>query len=128
MGDMRILYEEYFKHLGDIDRQNPFDGLTFSEKFKRSRPPFPIEWVRDKIFKPGTLAGMNAEARGIVLVLSETGARAGRFAICIKTSSSSGMRFRTSLSNRGLTPKIRARSRPCRRSGAYRSSALRSKS
>src|SRR6202008_3464081 len=31
MGDMRILYEEYFKHLGDIDRQNPFDGLTFSE-------------------------------------------------------------------------------------------------
>ena len=77
MGDMRILYEEYFKHLGDIDRQNPFDGLTFSEKFKRSRPPFPIEWVRDKIFKPGTLAGMNAEARGIVLVLSETGARGG---------------------------------------------------
>lgn len=77
MGDMRILYEEYFKHLGDIDRQNPFDGLTFSEKFKRSRPPFPIEWVRDKIFKLGTLAGMNAEARGIVLVLSETGARGG---------------------------------------------------
>ncbi len=77
MGDMRILYEEYFKHIGDIDRQNPFNGLSFTEKFKRSRPPFPIEWARDKILKPGALAGMNPEARGIVLVLSETGARGG---------------------------------------------------
>jgi integrase len=77
MGDMRILYEEYFGHLGDGDRTNPFNGLTFNDKFKRSRPPFEIEYVRDTIMKLGTLAGMNAEARGIVLMLIETGARGG---------------------------------------------------
>jgi integrase len=31
--------------------------------------------VRDTIMQPGTLAGLNAEARGVVLVLIETGAR-----------------------------------------------------
>jgi hypothetical protein len=36
MGDVRILCEKYFKHIGDIDRQNPFNGLTFTEKLKRS--------------------------------------------------------------------------------------------
>jgi integrase len=77
MGDMRILYGEYFKHIGDGDRQNPFDGLTFNEKFKTRRPPFEIEFVQDKILKPGTLAGLNAEARAIVFVLIETGARGG---------------------------------------------------
>lgn len=77
MGDMRILYQEYFAHIGDGDRQNPFNGLTFNEKFKRSRPPFAIEYVRDTIMKPGMLAGLNPEARGVVLMLIETGARGG---------------------------------------------------
>lgn len=77
MGDMRILYGEYFKHIGEGDRLNPFDGLTFNEKFKRSRPPFSIEWIQDKILRPGALAGMNQEARCIVFVLIETGARGG---------------------------------------------------
>lgn len=75
LGDMSILYKRYFAHIGVDGRPNPFEGLTFNQKFKKRRLPFPIEWVRDVILKPGALAGLNADARHIVLVSIETGAR-----------------------------------------------------
>ena len=75
MGDMSILYKRYFAHIGDDQRVNPFEGLTFSQKFKKRRVPFPIEFVRDTILAPGTLAGLNEEARHIVFAAIETGAR-----------------------------------------------------
>lgn len=75
LGDMSILYKRYYAHIGVEGRPNPFEGLTFNQKFKKSRLPFPIEWVRDVILKPGALAGLNADARHIVLVCIETGAR-----------------------------------------------------
>ncbi|KRR21943.1 hypothetical protein CQ13_06260 [Bradyrhizobium retamae] len=75
MGDMSILYKRYFAHIGDDTRANPFDGLTFNQKFKKRRIPFPIEWVRDVILSPGKLAGLNEEARDIVFISIETGAR-----------------------------------------------------
>src|SRR5882762_6356371 len=75
VGNMRVLYDAYFAHLGDLDRHNPFNRLSFAEKFKKSRPPFPLDWVKTKILRPGALAAMNDEARAIVLTLIETGAR-----------------------------------------------------
>lgn len=77
IGNMRVLYRSYFAHLGDRDRKNPFDGISFKErsKKKRKRPSFDLPWISDVIFKPGALAGLNAEARGIVLVVAELGAR-----------------------------------------------------
>jgi integrase len=75
VGNMRVLYDAYFTHLGDLDRQNPFGGLSFAEKFKKSRPPFPLDWVRTKVLHPGALAAMNDQARAIVLTIIETGAR-----------------------------------------------------
>lgn len=75
LGNMRVLYEAYFKYQGDSKRPNPFDGLGFSLKKKRSRPPIPTEWIRDVVMKPGNLATLNEEARGILLILIETGAR-----------------------------------------------------
>lgn len=75
LGDMSILYKRYYAHIGVEGRANPFEGLTFNQKFKKRRLPFPIEWVRDVILKPGALAGLNADARHIVLVSIETGAR-----------------------------------------------------
>lgn len=75
LGNMRILFKQYFAHMGEPDRQNPFDGLSFSEKKKRSRPPFPLDWIKTKILAVGALAGMNSEARGALLALIETGAR-----------------------------------------------------
>jgi integrase len=74
MGDMSILYKRYFVHLG-TERPNPFDALTFNQKFKKRRVPFPIEYIRDVIMKPGALAGMNDDARHMVLISIETGAR-----------------------------------------------------
>lgn len=75
LGNMRVLYEAYFKHMGDARRPNPFEGLGFSLKKKRSRPPIPTDWIRDTVMKPGNLATLNEEARGILLIMIETGAR-----------------------------------------------------
>ncbi|MCA0278488.1 MAG: tyrosine-type recombinase/integrase [Proteobacteria bacterium] len=75
LGNLRVLYGAYFKYMGESRRENPFDGLGFAMKKKRSRPPFPTEWLRDVIMKVGNLATLNEEARGIVLALIETGAR-----------------------------------------------------
>ncbi|WP_378952271.1 DUF6538 domain-containing protein [Mesorhizobium sp. ANAO-SY3R2] len=75
LGNMRGLYESYFKHQGITVQQNPFENLSFSEKTKRSRPPIPSEWIKTKLMAVGAMAGMNAEARGVVLAMIETGAR-----------------------------------------------------
>ncbi|WP_421912768.1 tyrosine-type recombinase/integrase [Mesorhizobium sp.] len=75
LGNMRVLYEAFFKYQGDAQRPNPFDGFSFSQKNKKSRPPIPTEWIRDTVMKPGNLATLNDEARGILLMMIETGAR-----------------------------------------------------
>lgn len=80
IGNMRVLYEAYFNYVGEEGRQNPFARLNFSAKKKRSRPPFPKEWLTGMIMKPGSLATLNDEARGIVLALIETGARPSELA------------------------------------------------
>lgn len=80
LGNLRVLYDAYFKHMGDTRRVNPFDGLNFSTKRKRSRPPIPTAWLRDAIMRPGALATLNDEARGIVLIMIETGARPSEIA------------------------------------------------
>jgi integrase len=79
---LRILHREYYRHLGDRDRKNPFDDLSFTDKAarKRKRPPLPVEWIRDVILAPGALDALNEEARGILLVMVETGARPSEIA------------------------------------------------
>lgn len=75
LGAMRTLFGEYFKHIGQHDRPNPFAGLSFKEKdsHKRVRPPFSVDALK-AIMKPGALATMNKEARGATLAAIETGA------------------------------------------------------
>lgn len=77
LGDLSGLYEAYFVYMQEPDRENPFDRLRFKRKGKRKRrrPPFSHKWITDTLLKPGALAGMNAEARGILLVAANTGAR-----------------------------------------------------
>jgi integrase len=75
IGNMRVLYDAYFTHLDEPDRQNPFNRLSFADKFKKTRPPFPLEWVKTQVLRPGALAGMNEEGRAVVLTIIETGAR-----------------------------------------------------
>ncbi|CCF19074.1 Phage integrase family protein [Pseudorhizobium banfieldiae] len=77
LGDMRVLYREYYSHMKQEDRVNPFEGLRFKDKAKRRRKrhPFTTEWITDKILKPGALAGLNDEARAILLIMMNVGAR-----------------------------------------------------
>jgi integrase len=86
IGNMRVLYDAYFSHVGEPERTNPFARLSFSMRKKRSRPPFPREWLTKKILEPGALSGLNDEARGIVLALIETGARPSEIANLQPTS------------------------------------------
>lgn len=76
LGAMRTLYADYFRHIGQHDRPNPFDRLSFQERdsHKRVRPAFTVEALK-AILAPDALAGMNNEARAITLALIETGAR-----------------------------------------------------
>ncbi|MEO8683444.1 MAG: DUF6538 domain-containing protein [Devosia sp.] len=78
LGALRTIYASYFAHLGQTDRINPFAGLAFKEKAKKKkvRPPFPTEWIRDRILADATLLGrLGVEARAILLSTIETGAR-----------------------------------------------------
>ncbi|NTH50918.1 tyrosine-type recombinase/integrase [Agrobacterium rhizogenes] len=42
-----------------------------------TRPPFPVQWVQEKILAPGALDNLNEDARLIVYVMAETGMRLG---------------------------------------------------
>lgn len=74
IGNMRVLYQKYYEHIGVDAFTNPFDKLGFAGKGKH-RPPFDVDWIIGKILKVGTLATLNDQARGIVLAMVETGAR-----------------------------------------------------
>ncbi|MFA1624310.1 tyrosine-type recombinase/integrase [Rhizobium mongolense] len=80
VGNLRVLYDRYCKYIGMDSFKNPFDGLSFAEKFKKTRPPFPVDWIVSRILKPGALATLNDEARAIVLIMTETGCRPSEIA------------------------------------------------
>jgi len=49
IGRIRQIYADYFRHIGEMDKQNPFDGLNFNDTVQKSRPPFPVSWIKEKI-------------------------------------------------------------------------------
>lgn len=86
LGNLRRLYRDVFKRLGDRKRPNPFDGLSFQDpkRLQEDRPSFPVSWVRDKLLiadsygpAPGNRRsrGLNVEALKIFLACIETGCR-----------------------------------------------------
>jgi integrase len=80
LGNLRVIYREYFSHIGEHDRRNPFEKMSFREKSKGAkrkikRLPLSRDWITGKILNPGSLAKLNREARGIVLAVADTGAR-----------------------------------------------------
>lgn len=58
----------------------PIGKLSLKEGEQRARPPFSDEWIRDKLLKPDALAGLNSEARNILLTMVNTGARPSEIA------------------------------------------------
>ena len=52
-----------------------FAGLRIAGEEDKSRAAFPVAHVRDRLLSEGALAGLNAEARGVVYLMVETGLR-----------------------------------------------------
>ncbi len=75
IGNMRKLYEDYFVHIGNEDRLNPFRKMFFKDDQETKVPPFEDQWVRDRILRPGLFDALNDELRLMIYVLIETGAR-----------------------------------------------------
>ncbi|MEO1987419.1 MAG: tyrosine-type recombinase/integrase [Martelella sp.] len=75
IGCLRTIWRSYQRYQGIPADQNPFDNLSFRDKTVVQRPPFSVEWLEGHILAPGALAGLNEEARHIVQILIETGAR-----------------------------------------------------
>jgi integrase len=61
-------------------------GLAIEERDKGTRPPFSTEWIKTKLLAPGALDGLNSEARAILLIMVNTGARPSEIAACKATN------------------------------------------
>lgn len=75
VGNIRQLYQEYYTHIGQEERQNPFRNIYFKGKVRSRVQSFENRWVQDKILTPGLFEKLNPELRGLIYVLIETGAR-----------------------------------------------------
>lgn len=53
----------------------PISGYMLPANDAQKRLPWSDEWIREKLLAPGALAGLNSQARGIVLMTINTGAR-----------------------------------------------------
>lgn len=53
----------------------PLRGFHFKKGRENSRPPFSEEWIREKLLAKGALADLEDQARTILLVMINTGAR-----------------------------------------------------
>lgn len=72
---MRKLYSDYYLHMGEEDRPNPFRRLYIREKKKPPQPAFEDKWVRNKILTPGALNGITEDIVYPILMIIETGCR-----------------------------------------------------
>jgi integrase len=53
----------------------PLGELSFREGEKRTRPPFSVAWIQNRLLAAGALDGLNDQARGLVLGMINTGYR-----------------------------------------------------
>ncbi len=75
IGNMRTLFEAYFKHHGEEDRDNPFRNMYFTAVNRSTVKPFESKWVQEKVLLPSMFDGIRLELRVIIFALIETGAR-----------------------------------------------------
>ena len=84
IGNLRRIFREVSKRMGDRKRTNPFDGLSFQDpkRLRETPPPFPTSWIRDKLLVAdsyravrGEFRALNSQALIIFLTCIETGCR-----------------------------------------------------
>ena len=71
-------FGKVLKRVNELKRLNldlPLGSLKFKQEEPERRPPFSEHWIRTKLLAPGALAGMNTEARCILLGMINTGYR-----------------------------------------------------
>lgn len=59
----------------------PLGGFAFKGSEQGQRPSFSDDWIRSRLLKPGALSGLNADARGLLLGMINTGYRPSEGAI-----------------------------------------------
>jgi hypothetical protein len=67
-----------FRTVNDLQRlglDNPFTGLSVKLRQGDERLPFDTDWIANTLLAPGTLSGLNDEARWVLFIKAETGAR-----------------------------------------------------
>lgn len=77
-------------HIGDVLKtvnrmkrlglNMPLSGLSFKPGEAQTRPPFSVAWIKEKFLAPDALAGLNDQARAILLAMVNTGARPSELA------------------------------------------------
>ena len=71
-------FGKVLKRVNELKRLNldlPLGSLKFKQEEPERRPPFSENWIRTRLLAPGALAGMNTEARCILLGMINTGYR-----------------------------------------------------
>lgn len=74
-----------FGHLSDLfrtwcelqghDLENPFARLRFQQRESKPSSPFSPKWIEGRLLAPGAFDGMGTEARDVLFVMINTGAR-----------------------------------------------------
>jgi integrase len=80
IGNMRSLFEAYWKYEGSENRENPFNSLRFKGVTYKDVPPFDADWMKTKILRPGVFDDINIDAKLIVYAMIETGCRPSEIA------------------------------------------------
>lgn len=75
IGNIRSLYRDYYKHIGEEERPNPFRNMHFKAKSRTEVPPFSADWVRTRMLVPGAFRKWRPELQLITWMLIETGCR-----------------------------------------------------
>ncbi|MEM7237036.1 MAG: integrase, partial [Pseudomonadota bacterium] len=67
-----------FRVVNDTHRlglENPFQGLSISDRGPGQRVSLTRDWLESTMLTKDALTGLNAEARGVILAMADTGAR-----------------------------------------------------
>jgi integrase len=76
--DLQHLKEILAVLVQDAELQSDVKAMFAETRFDfvpNSRPPYPIDFVQDKLLKLSVLAGMNEESRAVIYIMADTGAR-----------------------------------------------------
>lgn len=77
-------FKRYYRAAGVVSPPRPYAGLAVSKGVaklnhkgpdERRKRELSVEWIKGTLLAPGTLDGLNPEARDILLVIVETGCR-----------------------------------------------------